>query len=102
MKSLSETLLARLLERLSSAVYHYPRLFFYPQAALFLVCILYTVRCLEFNASRSNLVGSNKKYQRTYLEFKKEFPSQDDMVVVVESEDANKNRQFVERLGAKL
>ncbi|HZI33948.1 MAG TPA: MMPL family transporter, partial [Candidatus Binatia bacterium] len=32
----------------------------------------------------------------------KEFPQQDDLVVVVESDNLEKNRQFVERLGAKL
>ena len=52
---------------------------------------------MEFNTSRNNLVGSNKKYHQNFLEFKKEFPTQDDLVVVVESEDTEKNRQFVER-----
>ena len=47
-------------------------------------------------------MGSNKKYHQNYLRFKNEFPTQDDLVVVVESEDPEKNRQFVERLGAKL
>ncbi len=48
------------------------------------------------------MVGANKKYHQNYLQFKKEFPTQDDLVVVVESENPEKNRQFVERLGAKL
>ena len=102
MKSLTNTFVARLLERLAGAVYRYPRLFFYPQAILFLVCIFYTVQNLEFDTSRNNLVGTNKKYHQNFLQFKQEFPVQDDLVVVVESEDREKNRQFVERLGAKL
>ena len=57
---------------------------------------------MQFDTSRNNLVGANKKYHQNFLRFKKEFPTQDDLVVVVESEDAEKNRQFVERLGAKL
>ena len=65
-------------------------------------CVIYTVRCLEFNTSRNDLVGANKKYHQNFLTFKKEFPTQDDLAVVVESEDDEKNRQFVERLGAKL
>jgi hopanoid biosynthesis associated RND transporter like protein HpnN len=36
------------------------------------------------------------------MEFRKEFPAEDEMVVVVESEDAEKSRRFVDRLGAKL
>jgi len=57
---------------------------------------------IQFDTSRNNLVGSNKRYHQNFLQFKKEFPTQDDLVVVVESENAEKNRQFVERLGAKL
>jgi len=98
----AEPLLNKLLRRLAEAVYHYPRLFFYPQVFLFLACLLYTVARLEFHTSRDNLVGANKRYHHNFLEFKKEFPAQDDLVVVVESEDQEKNRQFVERLGARL
>ncbi|MEK7707535.1 MAG: MMPL family transporter, partial [Verrucomicrobiota bacterium] len=103
MKTLrDDTFSARVLGWLAGAVCKYPRLVFYPQAILFLVSILYTVRHLEFDTSRNNLVGANKKYHQNFLRFKKEFPTQDDLVVVVESENREKNRQFVERLGAKL
>jgi len=57
---------------------------------------------LQFDTDRDNLVGSNKRYHQNYLAFRKEFPQQDDLVVVVESENVEKNRQFVERLGARL
>jgi hopanoid biosynthesis associated RND transporter like protein HpnN len=57
---------------------------------------------LQFDVSRDNLVGNEKKYHQNFLSFKKEFPTQDDLVVVVESENPEKNRQFVERLGARL
>src|SRR4030095_15700955 len=46
--------------------------------------------------------GGDKKYHQNFLQFKKEFTLPDELVVVVESEDKEKNRQFVERLGAKL
>jgi uncharacterized protein len=102
-KPLSDTtLVARFLAWLARAVCRNRPLFLYPQLLLFVVCIVYTVRHLEFNATRSNLVGANKKYHQNFLSFKKEFPTQDDLVVVVESENREKNRQFVERLGAKL
>ncbi len=103
MKVLSaDSFLARLLGKLAAAVCRHPRWFVYPQAALFVVCIFYTVAFLKFDTNRDDLVGSNKKYHQNFLQFKKEFPQQDDLVVVVESENAEKNRQFVERLGAKL
>jgi len=105
MKALSaDSFLARLLGGLASAVCRHPRWFLYPQAALFVACIFYTVGFLKFDMSQDNLVGSNQKYHQNYLNYKKEFNArdEDDLVVVVESEDAEKNRQFVERLGAKL
>src|SRR5437879_1554840 len=74
----------------------------YPQFLLCGLCIVYTYFCLKINTSRNDLVGSNKKYHQNFLKFKNEFPTQDDLVVVVQSENAEKNRQFVERLGVKL
>ena len=103
MKALtSDSLLARLLGKLAATIIRHRRWFFFPQVVLFVACILYTVKFLEFDTSRNNLVGPNKKYHQNFLTFKKEFPTQDDLAVVVESEDDEKNRQFVERLGAKL
>ncbi len=80
----------------------HPGWFFYPQIALFIGCILYTVFFLQFDTSRDNLVGSNKKYHQNYLRLLKEFPQQADLAVVIESENIEKNRQFAERIGAKL
>ncbi|MBI2949444.1 MAG: MMPL family transporter [Verrucomicrobia bacterium] len=102
MRSPFESFPARMLRVLAGCVYRYPRLFFYPHAVLFLLAVFYTVERLEFSTSRDNLVGSNKRYHTNFLQFKKEFAVQDDHVAVVESEDREKNRQFVERLGAKL
>src|SRR5215813_5591077 len=97
-----DSLIARFLAGLAAAVIRYRRLFVWPQVVLFVVCIIYTKNNLQFDTSRNNLVGANKPYHQNFLKFKKEFPTQDDLVVVVESEDAEKNRQFVERLGARL
>jgi hypothetical protein len=103
MKALSaDGFLGRLLARLAAAVIRYPRWFFWPQVALFFASIAVTVFFLEFDTDRNNLVGGNKRYHHNYLEFQKEFPQQDDLVVVVESENVEKNRQFVERLGARM
>jgi len=95
----------RFLRALSGAVCRHRPWFIYPQLLLAGVCVWYTAFSpwhLQFDMSRDNLVGGDKKYHQNYLRFKKEFPLQDDLVVVVESEDAEKNRQFVERLGARL
>ena len=97
-----DTLVARGLAWLADAVFHHGRWFLYPQIILFVFCVFYTVKYLQFDVRRDNLVGANKTYHQNFLRFKKEFPTQDDIVVVVESEDPDKNRQFVERLGARL
>src|ERR1043166_2542406 len=94
-----------LLNRLADAVMRYPRWFFFPQVALLVFCVWFTAFSpwhLQFDSSRDNLVGGDKKYHQNFLKFKKEFSLPDELVVVVESEDKEKNRQFVERLGAKL
>jgi uncharacterized protein len=93
---------ARLLHLLADWVYRFPRLFFYPQLILLAGSIYYTVQHLEFSTDRNDLVGSDKTYHQNFLRFKSEFAVLDDLVAVVESEDMEKNRQFVERLGARL
>lgn len=103
MNKLSENnVVARILGWMADAVIRHRAWFFWPQVLLFVLSVLFTVKFLEFDTRRDNLVGANKKYHQNFLRFKKEFPTQDDLVVVVESEDGEKNRQFVERLGAKL
>jgi len=92
----------RLLQKLSDVVYRHPKWFVWPQVLLFVVCVVYTVCCLGFSTKRNDLVGGDKKYHQNFLKYKKEFPHQDDLVVVVESDRLEKNRQFVERLGARM
>ena len=104
MKALSaDSLLARVLAWLAAAVCRHPRWFVYPQLALLLASVAVTVGFLQFDMNQDNLVGPNLKYHRNYLALQKEFPNQgDDLVVVVESEDVEKNRQFIERLAMKM
>ena len=102
MKNLADTFFGRCLGRLADVVMRWPKWFVIPQIFLAVLCILYTVFFLQFDTGRDNLVGSDKKYHQDFLKFKKEFSLRDDLVVVVESEDREKNRQFVERIGAKL
>lgn len=107
MKALSaDSWLARALGKLAAIACRYPRWLVYPQIVLFVVCVVYALPkpygWLEFDTDRDDLVGSNKKYQHNFLLFKKEFPQPDDLVVVVQSENPEKNREFVERLGARL
>jgi len=103
MKQLTtDGLIPRALHRLADAVSRRPGWFIYPQLLLFGLSVYYTVQNLQFNTDRSVLVGAEKKYQKIFQGFLKEFPIPKDLVVVVESDRPEKNRQFVERLGAKL
>jgi hopanoid biosynthesis associated RND transporter like protein HpnN len=107
MKALSaDSFLARSLAGLTVAVCRHPRWFFWPQAVLFVVCVVYALPRpyghLDFDMNRDNLVGPDQKYHQNYLRLQKEFPQQDDVVVVVEGDNIEKNRQFVERIAAKM
>ncbi len=92
----------RLLTWLAGALVRRPGWFLWPQVVLFFVCVAFTVFQLEFDMDRNSLVGEDKPSHRNFLAMQREFPSQDDIVVVVESDDTEKNRQVVERLGARL
>lgn len=103
MKKLTDdTLLARILAWMARMVFRHRRLIIYSQIVLLIFSIFLTVKYLRFDTNRDNLVGENEKYQHSFLLYKKEFPQQDDIAVVVESENLEKNRQFIERLGAKV
>jgi hopanoid biosynthesis associated RND transporter like protein HpnN len=102
MSAPTRSVTARILFWLADALYNRRRWFFYPQLALACLSVYFTITNLQFLTSRDALVGGDKEYHRNYLRYKEEFPVQDDLVVVVESESPEKNRQFVERLGAKL
>src|SRR6185436_6488979 len=57
---------------------------------------------LRFSTSRSDLVSAKEKYQKTHLLLKQEFKFQNSLVAIVESENQDKNRHFVERLAFRL
>lgn len=94
--------MTRVLQAIAHAVLHRPRWFLWPQILLAGLCVVYTVRHLQFSTSRNDLVSSKLRYHHIFLEMRKEFSSEDDIVVVVESETPEKNRQFIERLGARV
>ena len=102
MSSPREHLFVRALRLLADAVFKHPGWFLWPQLLLAAICVWYTVVKLEFDMDRNNLVGSEQTYNRNFLALKKEFPGEDDLVAVIESEDHEKNRQFVERLGKRI
>jgi len=73
---------------------------------MFVICVVYALPKpyghLDFDMNQDNLVGPNQKYHHNFLQFQKEFPEPDALVVVVESDNLENNRQFVERIAAKM
>ena len=102
MTSFSDTVSARLLRRFARAVCAHPRWFVYPQIFLALAGVFYTAAWLKLDMNRNHLVGTNLRQQRLYLKYQKEFPRQDDLVVLVQSGRRERNRQFIERLAARV
>src|SRR5580658_3557066 len=104
MKPLStDTLLARSLHGLAIMVIRHPKWFVWPQIVLAIASIIFTIGFLKFDPDQNNLVAPNLKYQQNFLRLQTEFPQQgNDLEVVVQSDDLEKNRQFIERLAAKM
>ncbi len=102
MSSIGDTVFARVLRAVARIVIRHPKWFVRPQIGIFAVCVVYTCFFLKFDMSRDNLVGADKKYHQVFMRFHEEFPAEDELAVVVESENMERNRQFVERLAAKL
>ncbi|MBR5738282.1 MAG: MMPL family transporter [Verrucomicrobia bacterium] len=94
--------ISKLLAATASWTIRYPRRIIILQLILAVLCGWYTAKCLVFTMDRNALVGDDKKYHQIFLKYKKEFPGQDDIVAVVESDDYERNRMFVEVLGSRL
>ncbi|MHB9006710.1 MAG: MMPL family transporter, partial [Limisphaerales bacterium] len=102
MNSTAESWVVRLLTGLARAVIRHPGWFVVPQLVLFAVCVWVTVDRLQFDMDRNNLVGTDQRYHQAFMKYLVEFDAGMDLVAVVESESREKNRQFVERLGARM
>ncbi len=92
----------RLLTRLADSVCAHPGWWIFPQLIAFVLAVVYTVNFLEFKMDRNDLISADDEGHRAYMEYLEEFPLQTELVIVAESESKERNRQFVERLGAKL
>jgi uncharacterized protein len=102
MRPLHEQLAGRLLHKLADHLQAHPLWFVFPQLALLVICLAFTATQLRFTTNRSDLVSAHERYQQIHLLLKREFKFQDSLVAIVESENQDKNRQFVERLVQRL
>jgi uncharacterized protein len=97
-----DSIIARGLRWLARWVCRHPQWSLWPHLLLAALAVGYTVRNLQFSVDRNDLVGADKEYHRNFLAYREAFQAMDELVVIVESEDTERNRQFVERLGARL
>ena len=95
-------LVRKLLEATADWTIRYPRRIVLVQFILAGLCIWYAITNLQFITDRNSLVGDDLQYHKIFLQYKDEFPSQDDIVAVVESDNFERNRRFVESLGKRL
>ncbi|MDB6122669.1 MAG: Exporter of the superfamily [Pedosphaera sp.] len=99
--SFSNSILARTLRRLAEVVSKHPKWFIYPQIVLSVLCVVYTIHGLKLDMNRDNLIGPGVKSHEIYMNFRKEFPNEDQLVLV-EGDRWERNRQFMERLATRI
>jgi uncharacterized protein len=102
MTRFSDSVFARVLHWLADLVCRRPWQFVWPQLLLFAASIFCAARGLTFDMDRGHLVGPGSWYHQIYMKIHSEFPQPDEMVVVAQSASPERNRQFVERLAARL
>lgn len=95
-------LLVRLLSGLATVIIQHPRWFIYPQIVAFGLCAWVTATGLKLDMDRASLVGADQRYHQNFLRYERDFSAGQDIVVVAESENMERNRQFVERLAARM
>ncbi len=83
MMSFSNSVFARLLRRLGTAVYEHPKWCVYPQVILAAVCIVLAATHLKLDMDRGDLVSAASKSEQVYRQFQKEFPGEEDQFVVL-------------------
>ena len=69
---------------------------------LFLLCLAYSWRSLEFQTSREDLISPNDILYDVYQRYIQEFPRTHDTVVVVEGSTAARRREFIDHFAQVL
>ena len=87
--------ISKLLAKTANWTMLYPKRIVVAQLILAVISIWYTVEYLQFSTNRNELVGEDQKYHQIFLKYQEEFPNQDDIVVVVESDNFERNRMFL-------
>jgi hypothetical protein len=79
-----------------------PRLILGLALLLSVISVLYTVRNMEFLTGRDDLMPKNASFQVDYRAYRAEFGDQEEIVAVIESEDAERSTRAADALYARL
>ena len=92
----------RYLTGLADAISAHPLAFIVGGAIVAAVAAVYTALFLEFKTSRNDLIGRDSEYWHLYSEYMREFRSEEDYIVVVESADPARNKEAIDALANAL
>ena len=92
----------RYLAGLANAIARWPWAFLLAGVLLSVAAGLFTWRKLEFKTSRNDLIGRDSEYWRLFSAYAKEFTSEEDYIIVVESDRPEENRKAVDVLVKSL
>jgi len=83
-------------------VARFPLLILFVAMVLSAFSVFYTRGHLEFLTGRDDLMPKNSKFHRDYREYRQEFGDQEEIVVVIESDDTEKAARFGALLDQRL
>lgn len=88
--------------RLFAFIAQRPRLILGLALLLSVISVLYTVRNMEFLTGRDDLMPKNAPFQVDYRSYRAEFGDQEEIVAVIESDDAERSTRAADALYARL
>ncbi|HEY3308458.1 MAG TPA: MMPL family transporter [Desulfuromonadaceae bacterium] len=88
--------------RLFAFVSKRPRLILVLALLFSIVCVIYTKNNMEFMTGRDGMMPSNAPFQVDYSAYRQEFGDQEEVVVVLESDDAEKTTRCGDALNERL
>ncbi|MEI6306461.1 MAG: transporter, partial [Deltaproteobacteria bacterium] len=88
--------------RLFAFVYKCPRLILMISLLLSVISVVYTKNNMEFLTGRDDLMPKNAPFQLDYRAYREEFGDQEEIVAVLESDDAGKTTRAADALYLSL
>lgn len=88
--------------RLFTFVAARPRLILALALLLSVAAVIYTIKNMEFLTGRDDLMPRNASFQVDYRAYRAEFGDQEEIVAVIESDDAEKSTRAADALHARL